>query len=456
MLRIEGNALKNRSFKHRLISLGVLILVSGCGSQEDKRTELTFWAMGNEGENVKGLLKEFEHRHPNLRVKLQQIPWSAAHEKLLTAFAGDAMPDLFQLGNTWVSEFVAMHAIAPLDGRLNASPALPREDFFAGVLATQNIHGIPWYVDTRVMFYRKDILAQAGYAEPPHTWAESLEMMEAIKQLPGKDHYALFLPMNEWQMPIILGLQFNAGLLRDKSRFGDFSNDSFRRAFSLYVEFFRQNYAPAVANAQITNLYQEFANGYFAIYITGPWNLGKFHEKMPKSLQGQWMTAPLPSPDDNYPGLSLAGGASLAISSHSTHPADAWKLIEFLTDPSQQVALYLCSGNLPSRKSAWKLHFEPIIRWLNAEKICGNDANVIARSSVDLASDEKAVAFFKQLAKVSPLPMIPEWERIADKVAQYTEKAVRGEMSEADALQALDYDVDQILEKRRWLLERRK
>ena len=452
---IEGNALKTRSFKHRLISIFALILLCGCGSQEDKRTELTFWAMGNEGEKVKGLLGEFERRNPNYRVKLQQIPWSAAHEKLLTAFAGDAMPDLFQLGNTWVPEFVAMQAIEPLGGRLNASPAT-REDFFEGVLTTQEIHGIPWYVDTRVMFYRKDLLAQAGYAEPPHTWAESLKMMAAIQQLPGKDRYALYLPMNEWQMPIILGLQFNARLLRDNARFGDFSNESFRRAFDMYLEFFRQHYAPAVADAQISNLYQEFANGYFAIYITGPWNLGKFHEKLPKSLQGQWMTAPLPSPDDTYPGVSLAGGASLAISSHSPHPADAWKLIEFLTEPSQQVAFYLCSGNLPTRKSAWKLPFEPISRWLNADQLCGTDTAVSPPSGADLASDEKAAAFFKQLDKVSPLPIIPEWERIADKVAHYAEKTVRGEMSEADALQALDYDVDQILEKRRWLLDRRK
>jgi multiple sugar transport system substrate-binding protein len=49
-------------------------------------------------------MPEFERRYPEIQVKVQQIPWSAAHEKLLTAYAGDAMPDVFQLGNTWIPE----------------------------------------------------------------------------------------------------------------------------------------------------------------------------------------------------------------------------------------------------------------------------------------------------------------------------------------------------------------
>jgi multiple sugar transport system substrate-binding protein len=57
------------------------------------------------------------------------------------------------------------------------------------------------------------------------------------------------------------------------------------------------------------------------------------------------------------------------------------------------------------------------------------------------------------LERVAATPRIPEWERIAAKVAHYAEKAVRGEVTEDAALTALDADVDLLLEKRRWLLE---
>jgi multiple sugar transport system substrate-binding protein len=51
--------------------------------------------MGREGEAVKALLPEFEPGIPDCGVRVQQVPWSAAQEKLLTAFAGDALPMSF-------------------------------------------------------------------------------------------------------------------------------------------------------------------------------------------------------------------------------------------------------------------------------------------------------------------------------------------------------------------------
>jgi multiple sugar transport system substrate-binding protein len=417
------------------------VLLAACSSGDGKRTEVSFWAMGQEGERVRALLPEFERRYPELRVKVQQIPWSAAREKLLTAYAGEAMPDVFQLGNTWIPEFVALEALQALDERLAQSADAPDKDIFPGILATNVIAGriwsLPWYVDTRVLFYRKDILAEAGYAEPPRDWSDWLQAMRRIRAL-HPDRYALLLPMNEWQVPVMLGLQLGAGLLRDDMGYGDFRHPAFRRAFAFYLDLFRQGLAPAVAEAQVANLYQEFAEGYFVFYITGPWNLGEFRRRLPVELQDRWSTAPLPCPDAGVSepskqasdciGLSLAGGASLGLSTTSKHPDAAWKLIEFLAEPAQQVAFYRQTGDLPARRSAW--------------------------SDPELARDEKVRAFRQQLEHTATPPKIPEWERIAAKLAQYAEKAVRGEIDENRALEELDAEVDRILEKRRWLLER--
>lgn len=409
------------------------LALAGCGDGSGP-VRLQFWAMGGEGEAVRQLLPEFERLNPGLRVEVQQIPWSAAHEKLLTAYAGEAMPDVFQLGNTWIPEFVALGAIDALDERLNPSGTDALADYFPGILATNRLGGrlyaLPWYVDTRLLFYRKDILAQAGYAEPPRTWRQWSEAMARIRALPGGERYALLLPMNEWQVPVILGLQAGAGLLRDEGRYGDFQSPEFRRAFHFYLDLFRLGYAPAVAEAQIANFYQEFARGYFALYITGPWNIGEFQRRLPQELQGQWTTAPLPAPDDNYPGFSLAGGASLALAHGSVHKAEAFKLIEFLSAAERQTAFYRLTGDLPTRRSAW--------------------------DAPELVGSAKARAFHTQLERVAATPKVPEWERITSKIAHYAEKAVRGESSEDQALADLDADVDHILEKRRWLLDRGK
>ena len=47
----------------------------------------------------------------------------------------------------------------------------------------------------------------------------------------------------------------------------------------------------------------------------------------------------------------------------------------------------------------------------------------------------------------------PEWEQIATKVFEHGEQAVRGKQTPAQAMAALDKDVNGILEKRRWLMD---
>jgi len=143
----------------------------GCHGERAAGTQVDFWAMGREGEVVARLMPEFERGHPGIRVRVQQIPWSAAHEKLLTAYVGGAMPDVFQAGNTWLPELVALGAVERLDASIARSRAVRADDYFPGILDTNVIdgatYGVPWYVDTRLLFYRSDLLSAAGSGAAP-------------------------------------------------------------------------------------------------------------------------------------------------------------------------------------------------------------------------------------------------------------------------------------------------
>ena len=160
----------------RAAGLAVLtaLTLAGCDGESADVVEIRFWAMGREGEVVEDLMPEFEAENPGVRVSVQQIPWTAAHEKLLTAFVGESTPDVSQLGNTWVPEFVALGALEPLDRWLEAEGGPEPSSFFPGILATNvlgdSVYGVPWYVDTRVFFYREDLLADVGYDQFPTTW----------------------------------------------------------------------------------------------------------------------------------------------------------------------------------------------------------------------------------------------------------------------------------------------
>jgi multiple sugar transport system substrate-binding protein len=415
-------------------ALAAALLLAGCGAAGGEAPiTLRFWAMGREGEVVQELARDFERENPGVRVDVQQIPWTAAHEKLITAFVGRSTPDLAQLGNTWISEFTALGALEPLRDRIESTEGIDEASYFPGIWATNVIdgepYGIPWYVDTRVLFYRKDILDRAGVRAIPTTWTEWRAAMEAVKRVVGPDRYAIFFPVNEWEQAVIFGMQAGSPLLAEHDTRGAFRGREFSRAFRWYVDAFREDLSPPVSNNEIANVYQEFARGYFAMYITGPWNLGEFRRRLPAELQDAWATAPLPGPEENLPGASMAGGSSLVIFRRSKHPELAWRLVRFLSRADVQVRFHALSGDLPAHVAAWE--------------------------DSSLSGDPKVLAFRDQLRHVVPTPKIPEWEQIAARVKERAELAIRGGATPDEALALLDQDVDRILEKRRWLMERR-
>ncbi len=90
---------------------------------------------------------------------------------------------------------------------------------------------------------------------------------------------------------------------------------------------------------------------------------------------------------------------------------------------------YALAGDLPARRDAWS---DPL-----------------------LSGDAAARAFEEQLAHVTATPRIPEWEQVAQKVAEHLEPAIRGVATVDAALASLDADVSALLAKRRWVLARK-
>jgi len=303
-------------------------------------------------------------------------------------------------------------------------------DYFPGIWDTNiiggTLYGVPWYIDTRLLFYRRDLLAEAGFADPPRSWEEWSRMLAAIKAQVGPERYSVLLPLDEFAPLLVLAIQQPEPLLREDGRYGNFRSPGFRRALAFYREMFQRQWAPPITGTQISNVWDELGRGYYSFYISGPWNIGEFKRRLPPEQQGTWMTAPMPGPDG--PGASLAGGSSLVIFRRSRHKQDAWLLLEFLSSPQIQQRFYQLTGDLPPRRSTWR--------------------------APELASNVYARAFREQLERVKPTPKVPELERIVTDMRLMAERVVHGDLSVEEGAADLDRDVDAVLQKRRWLLSR--
>lgn len=118
--------------------------------------------------------------------------------RFIISLAGGMPPDVIMFDRFAVTEWAARGAFSPIDGYLTADAAaehpdmVRREDFYKSawdeVVFTDpatgqaNTYGIPIGIDTRALFYNKDLLERAGYvdengvARPPRTWEELEEM----------------------------------------------------------------------------------------------------------------------------------------------------------------------------------------------------------------------------------------------------------------------------------------
>ncbi|UHQ21615.1 sugar ABC transporter substrate-binding protein [Lysobacter sp. 5GHs7-4] len=412
-----------------LIVVLICLLATACTRQSDRREVVRFWAMGYEGEIVAQLIPEFERLNPGIRVEIQQLPIISAHEKLLTAFAGDSLPDVCAIGNTWIPEFALLNALQPLDQRIAATPSLAVQDYFTGAWDSGVIGGqayaVPWYVETRLPFYRRDIAQRAGIETPPRTWDEWRQAMAAIKREVGPERYAILLPLNEPEPLLNLGIQSPEPLLREGGRYGNFRSPGFKRALTFYREMFDQRWAPLLSNTQVANVWNEFGRGYFSYYVNGPWNIAEFRKRLPAEVQGDWMTMPLPG--EHGPGASVAGGASFVVFRGSKRQDAAWKLVEYLSRTDTQIRFHGLTGNLPPRRSAW--------------------------NAPALTADPYARAYRDQLERARPTPKVPEWERIAMEIKLVGEQLANRRLSVDEAAAELDRRTDRILEKRRWMLD---
>lgn len=405
--------------RRSVIGAAAAAFLAGCGGRRDPDA-LSLWAMSYEGDYAPHLMVPFTAR-TGIAVDVQTLPWTAAHEKLLTAHAGGALPDVLMLPNGWVGEFALIGGLASVP-----DPSL-LADQYPGVLDTVRQKGVdyavPWSVAPQVQFYRRDLLERAGYSTPPTRWDDWRDMGRRLKrQRPGE--FAFLMLLNWWDALFTFAGQTGSPPLRERNTRGNFDTPPFREALGFYKSLFDEGLAPKVLSTEIQDPLAAFAQGYFAIYPSGPTLLLDLHRRRTEISPDLWGTARMPGP--HGPAAASGVSSSLAVSATSRQPADAWALVRHMTSSTSELRFQRMIGNLPARRSAW--------------------------ASPQLATPVLA-PFAAQMLEPAIGPDIVEWERIRIDVQLVAERVVRGQLSVAEGASEMDRRVDRLLAKRRELVQ---
>jgi multiple sugar transport system substrate-binding protein len=300
--------------------------------------------------DLQPLLDQFEAEQ-RVHVRLRVLNWDTAWADLLKVALYQYGPDVSEIGSTWLSSFVAMDALQPFvssGASAAGDPSVFLSSSWQSGMLTQRMGepalpwAIPWWADTRIIFYRRDLLAQAGvdlaqaaFDSPEHL-AQTLAQLEAAGvPIPW------VVPTHQSRMTVhnVASWVWGSGgdFISDDGRHVLFDQPETQAGICAYLDLARFLAEPArgLDDTQSDGL---FGQGQAAAAISGPWLL---QFASPEVVAHVGMAFP--------PGIPFVGGSHLVLWKHAVHDTTAVKLIRFLTGQHVQSSYGRQAGLLPTR-----------------------------------------------------------------------------------------------------------
>ncbi|HMO11830.1 MAG TPA: extracellular solute-binding protein, partial [Actinotalea sp.] len=268
------------------------------------------------------------------------------------------------------------------------------DSFFPGAWEGTQVggtsYGVPWYVETRVLYYRSDMVAEA-----PTDW-DGLKAMAQQMQDAGAEYGFSAQPggTGAWQTFMPFAWQSGAQLTTEDGTEFTIDSPEFVEALEVYQSIFEEGYSPT--DLPQGELEPGFVEGRIGSFVSGPWHVGILEDTGGEEAMSTLGLTTLPY---SAGPSSFIGGANLAVFQDSQNRDTAWKFVEWLSRPEVQAAWYETVNALPSVASAWE---DPAI-----------------------ADDEYLAVFGEQLESATAPPAIPTWEEVASVIDRELERLTK-------------------------------
>jgi multiple sugar transport system substrate-binding protein len=366
-LGVRQAALSVRSLRRRplialaaLLATGCAALSAGCSvapagassaaTRASATGPITFATGKVDTGYLRPLIAIWNARYPAQKVTPIYLPDDAddQYAQLVANLqAHSTVYDVMSLDVIWTAEFASSGWITPISPK-----PFPLGSFLRPAVATATYQGhlyaVPFTSNATLLYYRKDILAAAG-VKPPVTWAQLSKDAATIAPRYGLDGYGTQFQAYEGLTVNFAEAVQSAGgsLLSPSGATVTVDTPQARRALQFLVSGIRQGWIPkATLNWNEEASRQAFEAGKLLFLSNWPYVYGDASEHTPgNKVVGKFGVTALPGLTG--PGSSTLGGANLAISAYSQHPATALAFIKFLTSRSGERQVLLRSALPP-------------------------------------------------------------------------------------------------------------
>jgi N,N'-diacetylchitobiose transport system substrate-binding protein len=320
-------------------------LLTGCGlmPQGDGggRRTVTVWLMKDSAspDFLRRFTEDFERTHTDLDLDIRIQEWTGIGPKVQAALkagsgesaAGEDLPDVIEVGNTQVPQYVDKGGL--LDLTLESLRDWGGDRWLPGLAEPGRLrgtqYGIPWYAANRVVIYRKDLFAEAGVKTPPRTRAEWLDATARLDEGPAQ---GIYLAGQDWYT--LSGFIWDEGGELAEERDGGWKGALDTPAALRGMDFYRRLQAlgegPVAADEEHPPQADVFARGAVAQIIAVP-GLARAILAQNPDLEGKLGFFPVPGPTADRPGSVFTGGSDLIVPRNTDDREGALAVVDALT-----------------------------------------------------------------------------------------------------------------------------
>ena len=281
--------------------------------------------------SFRALMDEFEAANPGVKVELISGPYATTKEQVVAGAAAGTMADVVGLDGAWVSDFVKQGSLANLT-ELMSQAGFDDSEVAAQIQLNGGTYMIPVVNFVYPVFVNLDLMEKAGIAAPPTTRSEfadaAAKLTDAANNVSG---WVLPLSVeqpNGIQNDVMSWLWASGGSMMKDGK-PDLTNDGVRST----MEYIKSLYdagviAPGAFAMKEQDKVEEFVNGRVGMMVDSLAHINLIRERNPDL---KFAITALPAADD-YTGKRGLPYASwgIGVSATSEHPAEAWKLVQFL------------------------------------------------------------------------------------------------------------------------------
>ncbi|WP_310075512.1 extracellular solute-binding protein [Phyllobacterium sp. 1468] len=394
--------------------LGATLLGAALSSPAHAETKINalFMAQAAYSEaDVRAMTEAFTKANPDVTVNLEFVPYEGLHDKTVLAQGSGGGYDVVLFDVIWPAEYATNKVLVDVTDKI--TPEM-KSGVLPGAWTTVEYegkrYGMPWILDTKYLFYNKEILEKAGIKTPPKTWAELAEQAMIIK-----DKGLLATPIAwSWSQAEAAICDYTTLVSAYGGSFLKDGKPVFQTGGGLdALNYMVDSYKSGVTNPNSKEFLEEdvrrvFQNGEAAFALNWTYMYNMANDPKDSKVAGKVGVVPAPGVEGKSTVSAVNGSMGLGITSTSKHPDEAWKYITFMT--SQATQNQYAKLSLPIWASSY-----------DDPAVSKNQEELIAAAKVSLAA-------------MYPRPTTQKYQELSTGLQQAIQEALLGQAAPEDAL----------------------